>query len=206
MLNDVLGSKRPGRSTVPLGLALVAGLALAACAPDGTATEVVVEAGVVGGGPNVIATVKGGGHYQLKDPPGFVGDFKWIYRFTVNARKLADGTDEGTVRFRSHLPPGKNEAGASLDWWAEVAIDCVEIDGNLAWMSGAIVAAGGTSPVGPVVGPGPAMLIIQDNGPSGVDEINVGPAVAFGANDCRDKPAFSLDGGTDGNFTISPSP
>jgi hypothetical protein len=72
-------------------------------------------------------------------------------------------------------------------------------------MTGDIVRAGGSSPFGPTVGPG-AMLIIRDNGASGADELNVGPAAVFGAVDCRDKPPIGGDLFTDGNFTVSGSP
>ena len=137
----------------------------------------------------------------MKDPPAFVGDFKWIYRFSIDARKLKDGTDEGVVRFRSHLPAGRNNAGASLDWSAVISVDCVEVEGNVGWITGVIVEAQTDSPFGPGVG-GVGMLIVQDNGPSGVDVVNVGPAVAFGAADCRDRPALSPGGVVDGNFRV----
>jgi hypothetical protein len=154
-------------------------------------------------GPRSVASVNGAAHFQLKDPPPFVGDFKWIYRFSVRASISTDGVNSGVVRFSSHQPPGQNDEGFPGAWHAEVAVDCLEIEGNTAWISGPIVNARTDSPFGPQVGVGTALVIVRDHGPTGPDEVNVGPASQFGVNDCRDRPAIFPALFADGNLTVS---
>jgi hypothetical protein len=149
----------------------------------------------------VTARVKGAGHFPLKDPPGFVGDFKWIYRFTMQATQHEDGTDTGTVKFRSFQPPGQNDAGFPGEWTGEVSVNCVEVEGNTAWLTGPVVRARTDSPFGPSVG-GIAMFIVRDNGAAAVDEIAVGPASIFGAETCRDRPPLPAGPPTDGNVIV----
>jgi hypothetical protein len=160
----------------------------------------------VAGGPGVVASVKGGAHYDLLNPPDFVGDFKWIYDFSIRATARADGSAEGTVLLQSHIPPGRNDAGVPLDWWAEIAIDCVEVDGDMAWLTGSFVRTRTDSPFGPQVNPdadGSAMLIVRQMGP-GQLEVNVGPSVIFGgADDCHDRPPMIPGNSMNGNITIA---
>lgn len=150
----------------------------------------------------IVATIRGGAHYQLKDPPWFVGPFKWVYRFSFNVTKWGDETAAGTVRFLSHTPPGVNTVDFPGDWLGEVSIDCVEVDGNIAWMSGAVVRSRTDSPFGPSEGD-VALFIVRDNGPEQADEINVGPVWAFGATDCHDTPPIGAGAFTDGNVIIT---
>ena len=156
----------------------------------------------VAGGPDAVASVRGGAHYRLKDPPAFVGDFKWIYGFSIEATARADGSADGKIRLNSKLPPGKNNAGLDLNWWAEIAVDCVEVEGDTAWMTGFIVEARTESPAGPGVG-GYAMVIVRDGGPGGTDQINVGPPGAFGAEDCTDRPPIFPGAFVDGNVRVA---
>lgn len=158
----------------------------------------------VAGGPDVVASIRGGAHYRLNDPPPFAQAFKWIYRFSFQVEKLADGTDHGVVKSRSKIPGGI-DAPFPGDWWSDVAVDCVEVEGNTAWISGPIVRAESDTPFGPAEG-GYALFIVRDNGPSGPDEINVGPAAAFGVTDCRGKPPIFPGAFTDGNVTVASNP
>ena len=195
--------ERPRAQIVPM-LALVA-IASACVAESPTQPAASPEFGQVAGGPGVMASVRGGGHYQLAEPPAFVGDFKWVYRFSFNVEKRADGTDAGTVRFLSRTPKGQNNVGFPGDWWAVAEIDCVEVDGNIAWMSGTIVEARTDSPFGPGVGSTP-LFIVQDNGATGPDVVNVGPAGAFGVTDCRERPTIFPGAWVDGNVTVAVRP
>ena len=149
----------------------------------------------------LVATVRGGAHFQLKDPPAFVGPFKWVYRFSFNVDGYADGTAAGDVKFNSHVPPGRDDVNFPGDWWGEVAVDCLEVAGNTAWMTGEVVRVRTDSPLGPPLGD-VAMFIVRDNGPNAIDEVNVGPVSAFGATDCTDTPPIFPGGFTDGNVSV----
>lgn len=152
---------------------------------------------------DVAATVRGGAHYRLNDPPPFVGPFKWIYGFSFNVSRHLDGSADGTVRFRSRVPSGQNSVGVQLDWSAEVLVNCLEIAGNTAWISGVVVNANSDSPAGPTNG-STALFIVADNGNgAGGDEVNVGPAAAFGATDCRDMPPIFPGAFVDGNIHVT---
>ncbi len=147
----------------------------------------------------ISATVTGAAHFQLKDPPPV--PFKWVYRFSFNVEKRTDGSVGGTVKFSSRIPPGRDDINFPGDWWAETEIDCLQVVGNTAWMSGEIVRTRTDSPLGPALRD-VAMLVVQDNGANAVDVVDVGPAAAFGATDCNDRPAFFPGSFTDGNVTI----
>jgi len=88
------------------------------------------------------------------------------------------------------------------DWLGEASIDCIGVAGNTAWMSGPVVRTRTDSPFGPSVGD-VALFIVRDNGPEGPDVVNVGPAGAFGATDCRDTPAIGPGALADGNVTVT---
>ena len=198
-----------GFARAPLTCALAAlTVILTACA-DGVPTSPPdpgpTASAAIAGGPGVVASVKGGAHFDLLNPPDFVGDFKWIYDFSVRATARADGSAEGTILLQSHIPPGENDAGVPLDWWAELALDCVEVDGDMAWLTGYFVRVRTNSPFGPEVDPdaeSPGMLIVRQLGPGQV-EVNVGPAFIFGADDCHDRPPMIPGNSMNGNITIA---
>jgi hypothetical protein len=192
-------------------LTLTAVLAMGACSPEdptGPAQDE-IQSSRVAGGPDVVAAVRGGAHFDLLNPPSFVGDFKWIYNFAIHAERSSDGSANGSITMVSHIPPGSNEDGVALDWWFEIEVDCLEVEGDMAWMTGPVVRARTDSPVGPGTGGsgagGLGLVMVRDMGPGNGDWINVGPPSFYGAEDCRDKPPIG-DAETSGNVTIFPRP
>lgn len=127
--------------------------------------------------------VRGGGLFEanIENRSG------WIYNISVNASVGPGGEARGSILLRSRTAPGITTIPVDVDWWAMIEVDCLEVEGNMAWVGGTVIASRTESLFGPPPG-GDGVLIIQDNGPGPVDVANIGPAAMFGAVDCRDRP------------------
>lgn len=195
--------------TRPFGLRLVATLA----------TPLVVLFGCAGGDTPTIPTAGGevptlshhAGHTVPAGPAVQGGGFfaantgtGWIYNISVSASVGPGGEARGSILLRSRTAPGNTTIPVDVDWSAMIEVDCLEVEGTMAWVGGTVTASRTESPFGPPLG-GDGLLIIQDNGPGPVDVANTGPAAIFGAVDCRDRPPllFSAPLGTmTGNYSV----
>ena len=122
----------------------------------------------------------------------------------VNAWLYEDGSVDGSVFINIRTPKGQDDLGTELSAFGRWDASCMEVDGNMAWISGPLVRGRRVSGL-PSLPLGTEFLaIIQRNGPG--DYVGYfAPAFFVGAADCTDRPPFP-PGGDDytlhGNFTF----
>lgn len=168
---------------------LAAGLALAACAEPAThdplAPEQVAPTLTITAAPKapVLYRINGGGTAH-DDFSGGVNNAH------VNVVARADGTVEGSFTIQIGIPPGQDELDQGLSGKFDAVADCVEVEGDLAWISGTLTTVRdaylGGAPI-PVPGD-PQMVVIQDSGPGQFISFFAPPAF-WGVTDCQDKPS-----------------
>ena len=124
----------------------------------------------------------------------------------ANVTRYADGTVEGEFALRGRIPKGQNELELDLEFDVVAEADCLEVDGNMIWISGRLskVRRFDIPGIPPQVPGDPLMAVVIDNGPA--DDLgffNV-PA-AFGVEDCTGRPPFPDVPGIEpvrGNWTV----
>lgn len=131
-----------------------------------------------------------------------------VQNVRVNATQWADGTVEGEWSFHSRNPDGRTTLPFDLDLEIVAEVDCLAIDGGLAWMSGSLTHIKKATTPGPFpfqVGD-PFVAQVRDrHADPGLGDGFFGPAAVWGTADCADKPAappLPPSSKINGGFTI----
>lgn len=166
-------------------------LTLIGCDPGVLEPEMDPSLSMQGGGGSAgpaVHRVTGGGAVELS---AFFGTpFKIRSNARVSASLDAEGQASGSFGGSFHRPPGKDptpEAG-NADWRLAVTVDCMEVEGNTAWISGPATRVDSDLPFpfGPELGR-TVVMIVRDGGPHN-DQIVQIAADFLGVEDCHDRP------------------
>jgi hypothetical protein len=177
------------------GIALLATLAIGvACTDSAEPTAVEPEVRLAAGGelgPDVVATVVGGGGGPIFNAPGGAPFLGYL---TVGVRERSDGSVDGSFGFDLHAPPGPQLVAARVD------ATCLFIDGNQAWVSGPVVWGRGFA-AGDV---GQTAFVFVEDGGVGQDLVQFAPIVFADppATDCTDRPTVGPPGAGTGDYRI----
>lgn len=132
--------------------------------------------------------VTGGGGVDLSTI--FGTPFKIRSQVGVSAFLDAEGQASGSFGTMFHRPPGSDPTPGSgnSDWRLAVTVDCMEVEGNTAWISGPATRVKSDLPFpdGPELGR-TVVMMARDLGPQD-DRVVVIAAVFLGVDDCHDRP------------------
>lgn len=109
--------------------------------------------------------------------------------FSFTANEFRDGSVEG--QWEDVLNPAFIEGVFPV----HIAIDCLEVDGNQAWVSGEIVKPDFLAGI-------PAITRVADNGNSVNDQLDQISATVFDSRSCETKPDLALFELSEGQVTV----